>query len=339
LLPIVFPPPLPGNFLEVAEFQEISRTGGFSCWPLCLFSKGNAIMTPLSVADGARLLGIHPKTLCHWLKQANLPLAAHPADARIKCVTQEDLQPVASLHGRPLQSSGLGEAASPSSVSSQVPARSRPEKEREPAVEAASFPLSHTHGADQIQRLASLETRMLTLQEQMAQLTLALLKERERAVEHRLTTLESLLQSLLGRQLSAPPTPEAEQKPPCTLPVPKPLHPVEQLARSRRPPLIEYCAPGIYVIISSQEGELHLQPNSRAWFDWLATLSSFRFIGPVGRFTAHRGYKQGQQTLYWSASRCVRRHTYKHYLGVTESLTIASLEQIAARLQSDIDAR
>ncbi len=84
---------------------------------------------------------------------------------------------------------------------------------------------------------------------------------------------------------------------------------------------------------------MHLEPNSRAWFDWLATLSSFRFIGPVGRFTAHRGYKQGQQTLYWSASRCVRRHTYKHYLGMTESLTLANLEHTAARLQSDVDVR
>ncbi len=93
-------------------------------------------------------------------------------------------------------------------------------------------------------------TRMLTLQEQIAQLTLALLKERERAVEHRLTALESLMQPLLGRQVSAPPTPEAEQEPPCTLRVPRPLHPVEQLARSRRPPLLEYCAPGIYVIES-----------------------------------------------------------------------------------------
>ena len=126
---------------------------------------------------------------------------------------------------------------------------------------------------------------MVTLQEQIAQLTLALLKERERTVEHRLTALESLLQPLLGRQVSAPPTPSAEQEPPSTLPGPRPLHPVEQLARSRRPALIEYCAPGIYVIISSQEGEVHLEPDSRAWFDWLATLSSFRFIGPAGRGT------------------------------------------------------
>jgi hypothetical protein len=296
-------------------------------------------MTALSVADGARLLGIHPKTLCHWLKQATIPLAAHPADARIKCVTPEDLHQVASLHGRPLQSSVLGEAASPSAVSSQVPARSGLEHEREPASPAGSFPLSPTHEADQLQRLASLETKMLTLQEQMTQLTLALLKERERAVEHRLTALESLLHPLLARPVSVPPTPPSEQEPPGTRRVPRPLHPAEHLARSRRPALIEYCAPGSYVIISSQEGEVHLDPNSRAWFDWLATLSSFRFIGPVGRFTAHRGYKQGQQTHFWSASRCVRRHTYKHYLGMTESLTIASLEHIAALLQADVDAR
>jgi DNA-binding transcriptional MerR regulator len=286
-------------------------------------------MTLLPVADGARLLGIHPKTLCHWLKEANLPLATHPADARIKCVTEEHLQQVASLHGRPLQSSVL----------SQAQALSGPEKEREPASTGCSLPLSHLHETDQIQRLASLETRIVTLQEQITQLTLALLQERERSVEHRLTVLEALLQPLVGRQISAPLTPEAEQKPPCTLQGPQPLHPAEHLARSRRPPLIEYCASGIYVIISSQEGEVHLEPNSRAWFDWLATLSSFRFIGPVGRVTAHRGYKQGQQTHFWSASRCVRRHTYKHYLGVTESLTLASLEHIAARLQSDVDAR
>jgi len=211
--------------------------------------------------------------------------------------------------------------------------------EVEPASTASSLPAPYAPEADLIQKLICLETKVGTLQEQLAQLALTLLQERERSVEHRLTVLESLLQPLVGRQLSAPPTPEAEQEPPCTRRVPRPLHPVEQLARSRRPPLIEYSAPGLYVIISSHEGEVHLEPNSRAWFDWLATLSSFRFVGPAGRFTAHRGYKQGQQTRFWSASRCVRRHTYKHYLGVTESLTLASLEHIAVLLQSDVDAR
>ncbi len=121
---------------------------------------------------------------------------------------------------------------------------------------------------------------MGTLQEQLAQLALVLLQERERTVEHRLTALESFIQQFTGGQMPDPPALEAEQKLACVPRVPRPLHPAEQLARSRRPALVEYCAPGRYVIISSQEGEMHLEPNSRAWFDWLATLSSFRFIGP-----------------------------------------------------------
>ncbi len=299
-------------------------------------------MTILPVADSARLLGIHPKTLHHWLKEANVPLAIHPTDARMKCVTEAHLQQVARLHGRPLLSAASSpplDTASASLVTPQAITQPSQINEVEPASTASSLPAPYAPEGDLIQKLICLETKVVTLQEQLAQLALTLLQERERSVERRITVLESLLQPLLARQLSAPPPPEAEQEPPWTLPGPRPLHPVEQLARSRRPPLIEYSAPGIYVLISSHEGEVHLQPNSRAWFDWLATLSSFRFIGPVGRFTAHRGYKQGQQTLYWSASSSVRRHTYKHYLGLTESLTLASLEHTAARLQSDVDAR
>jgi hypothetical protein len=213
------------------------------------------------------------------------------------------------------------------------------ENQMESASTACSFLTSCGSESDLIQKLSGLETKIATLQEQVAQLTLARLEEGERSVEHHLTTLESLMQAFMGRLMSNLPVQQPRQEPMSVTQPPQELHPAEQLARSHRPPLIEYSAPGIYVIISSQEGEVHLEPDSRAWFDWLATLSSFRFIGPVGRFTAHRGYKQGQQTLYWSASRCVRRHTYKHYLGLTESLTLANLEHTAARLQSDVDAR
>lgn len=296
-------------------------------------------MTLLPVADGARLLGIHPKTLHHWLKEANMPLVTHPRDARIKCVTEEHLQQVARLHERPLQPSWPWDAASSPLVPSQMSVPSGPENQRASASTACSFLTSSSSESDLLQKLSGLETKIATLQEQVAQLTLALLQARERSVEHRLTTLESLMQAFMGRQMSHLPVPEPRQEPAgVTLP-PQELHPAEQLARSHRPPLLDYSAPGIYVIINSQEGEVHLEPNSRAWFDWLATLSSFRFLGPVGRFTAHRGYKQGQQTCYWSASRCVRRHTYKHYLGLTEHLTLASLEHTAARLQSDVDTR
>ncbi len=291
-------------------------------------------MTIFPVADGARLLGVHPKTFHHWLQQATVPFTTHPTDARIKCVTEEQIQPVATLHSRPLSSPST---TSPVTPKAQV--LHTPEHEAEHQQTAQVLPTFFSQETELIQRLLSLETKVVTLQEQVTQLALTLLQERERSAEHHITVLEPLMHQLMGRQKTNLQAPEAGKESACSVPQRRPLHPAEQEARSRRPALIEYCASGIYVIISSQEGEVHLEPNSRAWFDWLATLSSFRFIGPVGRFTAHRGYKQGHQTHFWSASRCVRRHTYKHYPGVTESLTIASLEHIAARLQSNIDVR
>ena len=200
-------------------------------------------------------------------------------------MTEEHLQQVARLHERPSHPSGPLDAASSPLVLSQMSVPSVLENQRESASTACSFLTSSGSESDLLQKLSGLETKIATLQEQVAQLTLALLQARERSVEHRLTTLESLMQAFMGRQMSHLPVPEPRQEPAgVTLP-PQELHPAEQLARSHRPPLIEYSAPGIYVIINSQEGEVHLEPNSRAWFDWLATLSSFRFIGPVGRKT------------------------------------------------------
>lgn len=59
-------------------------------------------MATFPVATAARILGIHPKTLHRWLGEAHVPLAAHPTDARIKCVAEEHLLEVARRHGRPL---------------------------------------------------------------------------------------------------------------------------------------------------------------------------------------------------------------------------------------------
>jgi len=106
----------------------------------------------------------------------------------------------------------------------------------------------------------------------------------------------------------------------------------------RMPPLIEYSAQGTYVIVSSQEGELSLVPDSREWFDWLASLSSFRFVGKLGRFTAYRDSKHGSPSRSWRAHRRIHQHNYKHSLGVTDRLTLACLEQVAAKLQAHVDA-
>ncbi len=286
-------------------------------------------MFTLSLADGARLLGVHPKTLGHWLKHANIPLAAHPGDARIKCVTEQGLQQVASLHGRLLQASQALERASPPPVASEPTAASLPESEATPASPAPSLPAPSTSEADLIQKLSGLETKVTTLQEQIAQLALALLQEQERVLEQRITALEALLHQLVGKPMPDPPPPVKQQAPACASHGGRQLPPVEQLARSRMPPLIEYSQQGTYVIVSSQEGELHLVPNSAHWFDWLATISSFRFVGPSGRFTACRESKGGRG---WIAHRSVHQRCYKRYIGVTDRLTIASLEQTAATL-------
>ncbi|HEU5378976.1 MAG TPA: hypothetical protein VFV38_26430 [Ktedonobacteraceae bacterium] len=234
-------------------------------------------MTLLPVADGARLLGIHPKTLHHWLKKANIPPALHPTDARIKCVSEEHLHQVACLHGRSLQVPAPVDPASPP----LIPPEARHPHVAKQEMASASIPCSFLtccgSEADLIHKLSDLETKVATLQEHIAQLSLALLKAQEQSIEHRLATLEALLQSLVEKPFSAPPTLEVVQEPLCPPRKPRPLHPVEQLARSRMPPLVEYCAPGRYAIISAQDGEVQVQPDSRAWFDWLATLSSFRW--------------------------------------------------------------
>ena len=57
-------------------------------------------MTLLPLTDCCLLLGVDPKTLRLWLKSANLSWTLHPSDARLKCLTQPQLDHLATLHGR-----------------------------------------------------------------------------------------------------------------------------------------------------------------------------------------------------------------------------------------------
>jgi len=298
-------------------------------------------MAILPLAACARMLGIHPKTLHHWLKEANLPLAAHPTDARIKCVMEEYLLEVARRHGRPLAdlpcAPGLSGCSAPSLREER--AKPLPSNQTESDHPGASMPATSPPQADLIQQLSFLETKMVILQEQLAQLALALLQERERSVEHRIAVLEALIQPLVGEQMLPDPQEQgARQEPAGVLQRGHRPLAVEQRARSRMPALIEYGAQGAYVIISSQEGELQLVPDSAEWFAWLASISSFRFVGKQGRFTAYRDTKHGHPTRSWRAYRTIHQHNYKHSLGVTEQLTIIQLEQVAALLQAHVDA-
>ena len=289
-------------------------------------------MEMLPVTTCARLLGIHPKTFTHWLTQANFPFAPHPTDARIKCVAQEHFREVARRHDRPHQLSTppvlLDGASLPNSSQNHVLFA--------PEHDATSFQ------TDLLQKRSCLETKVATLQEHLAHLALALLQEREHSVERRLSTLETTTSELVGTVGFSPSLPErqssgTEGERVCAVPVPRLLNPAEQRARSRLPALIEYAADGSYVTVSSLEGDLSLIPESPEWFDWLATISSFRFLGHSGRFTAYRESKRGEPTRSWSAHRTIHQRRYKHTLGVTDRLTIAWLEQTAATLRADAD--
>ncbi len=240
-------------------------------------------MTLRPIADGARLLGIHPKTLCHWLKMAHLPLAAHPTDARIRCVAQADLLEVARLHSRPLPHlcavPALESYAAPGLAEEQ--GKLLPAHEGEPAQRAAWLSAPAASLADLLGQLAQLHTQLATLQHHLTALALEVLPERTGRSEHRLPPLDGrLLQPLESWQVSQltavasplAPSPALECR----------LLPVEVRARSRVTALIEYGAQGQYVAACPRLGVLSLVPDSPQWFDWLASLTSFRFLGPRG---------------------------------------------------------
>jgi hypothetical protein len=289
-------------------------------------------MAILPVATCAQMLGIHPKTLHHWLKEASIPLAAHPSDARIKCLTEQRLLEVARLHDRSL-SQQVCSPASPEGQGTPLPANEIGSDH----LACSMSPIRATE-PDLMQKLSCLETKVVTLQEQLAGLALALLAERERTLERRIVALETMMAEQLGR---SPSFPEEQMAVPTLSPaavphVPRALNPAELRARARLIPLIEYGACETYVVICPQEGELPLTPDSPEWFEWFATLSSFRFVGKSGRFTAYRESKRRGPTRSWSAVRSLHNHNYKHHLGVTDHLTIAHLEQMAAKLQAYI---
>jgi hypothetical protein len=284
--------------------------------------KGELIMTTFPLIDCSQMLAIDAKTLRHWLRQANIPLHPHPTDARVKCLTMEEVRHLAALHGRTLKpheapmASLLGASLVPTGTDSALG--------ETPAMQPET---------DLLTKLSHLETQVVTMQQHLAQLALELLQERTLRYEQRLQTLETLIgptqqpsaQPLVRQRMDEQNQPEDGRYKQRHLP------PAKQQAPSRVIPLIEYAADGTYVVICPEFGELPLIPDSPEWFDWLATLSSFRFVGQQGRLSAYR--KPGR-TFCWFAYRRIHHRRYEHALGRTDHLTIDCLEQMAAKLQS-----
>ena len=286
-------------------------------------------MTHLPQLDCCTLLGIDPKTLRQWVRQAHLQFVAHPTDARLKCLTQQQVQQLEAQHGRPLPWPATTHAELPDSFPPSASTASPL-----PCIDSGSLGVTET--AALAQQLACLEQSVTTIQEQVSALVLEVARERQRSAEQRLSMLEALVQHLLGsaslpsllQQISG------ENGAEVTVAAGGRLLPAEVRARSRVTPLIEYGAQGSYVLVCPREGTLPFAPDSPQWFDWLATLTSFRFVGQQGRFSAHRDTERGQRTRSWRAYRTIHQHAYKYYLGTTDHLTLVALEQAAATLQA-----
>src|SRR6266851_569934 len=229
-------------------------------------------MATIAQTDCCTMLGIDPKTLRNWLRHANMQFATHPTDARLKCLTEAQVQQLATLHDRPL--------------SSPLPAHFCPENEA--LLRPTTYPLPNScpPEADLGQSLVRLQAHVITMQEQLTQLALELLRERQLRSEQRLSMLEVLVKPAMGSHPSPPVLAETTV---ADLPDAKPSRerrsPLTAYARgrSRVLPLIAYTAVGTYVVICPTLGELSFSPDTPEWFAWLATLNSFRFLGQQGR--------------------------------------------------------
>lgn len=274
-------------------------------------------MTLLALKQGCALLGIDAKTLRHWMQQAHLCLQPHPNDARLKCLTSEHLEQLAVLHHRPVDL--------PAALAQLHPA------EASPAL--VSEKPSPQEEADLLSRLVHLETQLGLVQQQLAGLALELLQERSQRYEHRLHTLETLIQPLSQQEQAVCPQPSASaQKSQADKPLPtRRVHAMKGRRRAILP-LIEYSADSTYIVICPELGELALIPDSPEWFAWLETISSLRFLGQQGRWSAYRD--KGRASCCWFAYRRINGHQYVRSLGSPEQFTIARFEQMAATFQS-----
>jgi hypothetical protein len=293
-------------------------------------------MTLIPLTDCCERLSVDPKTLRQWVKHAAMPLQAHPTDARVKCLTLPQVQQLANSHGRTLQphqplQHALGGAICGCGEPTALP---------EPALTSALSPMQTASPAcpseaDLHQQLVSLQAQVMLLQQQLAHLTSVLFLGPQTSTDHPRASLAALVPPAGPLWPGSPALPQQEGHSQAET-GPR-SHPAES---RRRPllPLVEYGAHGTYVVICPQQGELLLVPDSPQWFAWLACVSSFRFVGKCGRFTACRVYDKGP-TRSWQAHRVIHQHHYKPHLGVTEHLTIDCLEQAAATLQSHVDSR
>jgi len=258
-------------------------------------------MTCVSLADSCRQLAIDPKTLRRWLAQAPFTLQSHAHDARRTGLTEEQLRWLAQAHHRSLPNLPQ-EPSQPASVPSAEETLALPDDLLEVFVALRALPA----------QLAALQEQLADLTHQFSHLAEPASTTRSRAAVTSKAT--NSRRSSRGRTKSSQP-----QRP----------------SQAQVLALVEYAGEGHYVVISPKGGLLPFEPDTPAWFAWLTTCSSFRFVGKLGRLTAHRELHNPSRAV-WRAHRNIRNHTYNVRLGKTEQLSIAALEQAAAALHAHL---
>lgn len=271
-------------------------------------------MTLVPLTQCCLALGVDPKTLRLWLQAAELACCLHPEDARKKCLTLPQLQQLAELHSRPLPAAVLQAVASPACAPAHEQGSVAPSQER--------------NEAEVRQQLRLLEQQVSTLQAQVTELALLLVRA-------------SLAQ---GGPLAAPPAapgvaaagagPVASH----AAAAPVPAEPRRSHRRSRALPLIQVRADGSVVAIAPNEGVLSLVPDSSAWFAWLSSLTAFSFESQEGRFSATRKFRQGQRVQSWNVHSSLHGRSCTLYLGLTPTLTLARLQAMAVAVHTRLTA-
>jgi len=262
-------------------------------------------MTLIALNECCRLLAIDGKTLRRWLAQAELCVQAHPEDARSKGLTYDQLLLLARAHHRRLAGLPPALPAPAGLVAAPI----------SPELSAELLPLLH--------RLSALPEQIAALEQHMAQLT-ALLEAPRRPTVTTPTTQRSTVRG------HAPTATKAGTKArrAAASPAPRPIPSAQVIPR------VEYVQEGHYVVLCPKGGLLPLAPDTPEWFTWLATQSSFRFVGKEGHFSAHHEWRVPRGA--WRAHRQIRNHSYTLRLSPTHELTIAVLEQAAAALQAHL---
>src|SRR5437016_9385028 len=94
-------------------------------------------MTNLSLTQCCQMLVVDPKTLRRWLSLAQMSVLADPLDARVKCLTREQLQQLALAHRRMLSLEEPDRCLDPSPCAlprqSLLMSITRPTQERAPS--------------------------------------------------------------------------------------------------------------------------------------------------------------------------------------------------------------